>query len=77
MKIMTLRDRDQLLHTLYTNRQLMTFTHGELWFDDQVSGIWEDYIKSTDCMTGIEVERFVAQLDWEIKNGYCLEENTQ
>jgi len=68
---MNLRERDDALIPLYENRELMVFVMGDKEWYNQVDTIWNEYIKSCDEEVGIEVDRTMCELDWEIEHGYC------
>lgn len=65
--ISTVKQRDQILHDLYKERNFIVFWNGQKYFDSLVQEIHNDWINHGG-MWGNDL--MVEQTCWEFDNGY-------
>ena len=68
--MLVIQDRDRLLHEVYQNRELLKFTHGEEYFQQQVHDILWDWEQSGTWLLVDDMDITISQVAFEIDNGY-------
>lgn len=68
--MITPADRDQALHQLYQNRELLIFVRGQKWFDEQVDHIHWDWEQSGTPLEVSDLDITIARVAFEVDNGY-------
>jgi len=67
MKIFSHFDRDELLMSLYSKRELLIFINGRQYFDEQINDIWRayyDHVKMPNQYRVLDIDR----RRWETEN---------
>ena len=67
MKIISHYHRNDLLMSLYSKRELLTFINGSEWFNEQINDIWRAYYEHVNMpqkFRHIDVDRY----KWETDN---------
>lgn len=65
--------RDQRLHDLYRNRELLVFTQGQAWWDNTIKNLWLRHVEDAHDAIGIDINAAIAQIEWEHQHGYLQE----
>ena len=68
--MLTVEDRDQVLHQMYKDKALYVFTNGEKWFNDQIKHIHWDWEQSGTWLKVEDRDIVISMVAWECENGY-------